>query len=106
MKEFYVYITTNPSRTTLYTGVTNNLERRLIEHYQNKGKGDTFAGKYHCYQLIYYEVFQSSYDAIRAEKYIKGKSRKKKESIIKTMNPSLAFLNRKVLGYWPPRFDD
>ncbi len=102
-QSFYVYIVTNPNRTTLYTGITNDLQRRLIEHYQNKGNPETFAGKYHCYQLIYYEGFATSYDAIKAEKYIKGKSRKKKEAIIQEMNPSLAFLNRKVLGYWPPK---
>ncbi|MBO6523895.1 MAG: GIY-YIG nuclease family protein [Balneolaceae bacterium] len=102
-QEYYVYIVTNPSRTTLYTGMTNHLERRLIEHYQNKGNKKTFAGRYFCYQLIYYEVFSNSYEAIKAEKYIKGKSRNKKEAIVLEMNPSLAFLNKKVLGYWPPK---
>ena len=104
MSQFFVYITTNPSRTVLYTGVTNNLERRLIEHYQNKGKPDSFAGKYHCYNLIYYDSFSTSFEAIQAEKYIKGKSRNKKEEIIKERNPSFAFLNRKLLGYWPPKY--
>lgn len=103
LKEYFVYIVTNPNRTSLYTGVTNNLERRLVQHYQNKGNAETFAGKYHCYQLIYYEVFPTSYEAIKAEKYIKGKSRNKKEAIILEMNPSLAFLNRKVMGYWPSK---
>ncbi|RNC79647.1 MAG: GIY-YIG nuclease family protein [Balneola sp.] len=103
MREFYVYITTNPSRTTLYTGVTNDLQRRLIEHYIHRGSSDTFAGKYYCYFLIYYEAFASSHEAIQAEKYIKGKSRKKKEMIIQDMNPSRAFLNTKVCGIWPPK---
>lgn len=89
MKEFYVYITTNPARTVLYTGVTNDLQRRLIEHFNNRGNKETFAGKYYCYYLIYYECFATSHEAIQAEKYIKGKSRKKKEEIIKVMNPSL-----------------
>lgn len=102
-QSFYVYMVTNPNRTTLYTGVTNDLQRRLIEHYENKGNPETFAGKYHCYQLIYYESFPTSYEAIQAEKYIKGKSRKKKEAIIQEMNPSVAFLNRKVLGTCPPK---
>ncbi|MFV1884880.1 MAG: GIY-YIG nuclease family protein [Balneola sp.] len=103
MREFYVYILTNPNKTVLYTGVTNNLERRLSEHYFSKGNEETFAGKYYCFNLIYYESFPSSYEAIQAEKYIKGKSRKKKEEIIKSKNPSMAFLNKKVLGYWPPK---
>ncbi|HAH51123.1 MAG TPA: endonuclease [Balneola sp.] len=104
MNHYYVYITTNPSRTTLYTGITNDLERRLIEHYQNRGNKNTFAGKYYCYELLYFENFPSSYEAIQAEKYIKGKSRKKKEQIIRDKNPSFAFLNRKILGYWPPKY--
>jgi len=103
MREFYVYITTNPSRTTLYTGVTNDLQRRLIEHYNSRGNRETFAGKYYCYFLVYYEVFPSSHEAIQAEKYIKGKSRRKKEAIIRDMNPSMAFLNTKVCGVWPPK---
>ena len=103
MKEFYVYIVTNPSKSVLYTGMTNDLQRRLIEHYENRGNSDSFAGRYFCYNLIYYESFDNSSDAIRAEKYIKGKSRSKKEIIIKEKNPSLAFLNRKVIGYWPPK---
>ena len=102
--QFYVYIVTNPSRTTLYTGVTNDLERRLIEHYQNKGNPNSFAGKYYCYQLLYFDAFPTSAEAIQAEKYIKGKNRKKKEAIIKNMNPSFSFLNRKMLGYWPPKY--
>lgn len=103
MKEFYVYITTNPARTVLYTGVTNDLQRRLIEHFYNRGNKETFAGKYYCYYLIYYDCFATSYEAIQAEKYIKGKSRKKKEEIIKAMNPSFALLNSDVCGTWPPK---
>tara|TARA_R110000868_G_scaffold396971_2_gene669447 strand:- start:26647 stop:26991 length:345 start_codon:yes stop_codon:yes gene_type:complete len=98
MKEYYVYIVTNPSKTTLYTGVTNHLERRLIEHYHNKGNQDTFAGKYYCYNLLYYEPFQTSHEAIQAEKYIKGKNRSKKEAIIKERNPSLAFFKQEGIG--------
>lgn len=52
---YFVYITTNPGKTVYYVGMTNDLERRLIEHRQNKGKPETFAGRYYCYNLIYYE---------------------------------------------------
>lgn len=55
---FYVYITTNPNKTTLYAGVTNDLERRMNEHYENRGKPETFAGKYYWYKLVYWEHFQ------------------------------------------------
>src|SRR5258705_5585317 len=70
--EYYVYIVTNPERTVLYTGVTNNLPQRLIEHYTNRGQPKTFAGKYYCYNLIYFECFQYINDAIAKEKVIKG----------------------------------
>ncbi len=53
MKVYYVYILTNPGKTILYIGVTNNLQRRLDEHRANKGKPTTFAGKYYCHKLIY-----------------------------------------------------
>ena len=61
---YYVYIVTNPERKVLYTGVTNKLEIRIIEHYQKRGQEDTFAGKNYCYNLIYYEGFNYINDAI------------------------------------------
>jgi putative endonuclease len=89
---FFVYITTNPGKTTFYTGVTNDLKRRLDEHYANKGKKETFAGKYFCYQLIFYERFTSIISAIEREKEIKDLSRNKKLELIKEFNPSMAFI--------------
>jgi putative endonuclease len=70
--EYFVYITTNQTSSTLYTGVTNNITQRITEHYINKGTSKSFAGKYHCYHLLYYEIFQYVEDAIRREKQIKG----------------------------------
>lgn len=55
MNTYYVYIATNPTKTVLYTGVTNNLQQRMFQHYENRGKPETFAGKYYCYNLIYFE---------------------------------------------------
>ena len=82
--------------TTLYIGVTNSLDNRVYDH--KTGKGSYFTNKYKLTKLIYYEEFQYIYDAIarpapeqtryRArEKELKGWSRKKKEALIKTMNP-------------------
>ena len=68
---YYIYITTNPALTVLYTGVTNNLEVRICEHYVNRGKENSFAGKFHCYNLIYYEHFTDINFAIAREKEIK-----------------------------------
>lgn len=100
---FYIYIVTNPERTVLYTGVTNNLTQRLIEHYSNRGQPKTFAGKFFCYNLIYYESFQYINDAIAREKEIKGWSRKKKLDLIKTINPDWVFLNPSICDGWPPK---
>jgi putative endonuclease len=70
---FYVYITTNPERTVLYTGMTNDrnggpLVRRINEHYESRGKPEKFAGKYYCYNLIYWERHQYVRNAIDREK--------------------------------------
>ena len=75
----------------------------MIEHYFNRGLPDTFAGKYFCYNLIYYENFQYINEAIRREKEIKGWSRKKKIELIKTMNPDWTFLNPTICEIWPPK---
>ena len=101
-REFYVYIITNPERTVFYTGMTNNVARRLIEHYTNRGNPKTFAGRYYCYCLLYVETFPSALEAIQAEKYIKGKNRKWKEALIKETNLNFRFLNKDVVGIWPP----
>jgi putative endonuclease len=99
---YYVYIVTNPERTVLYTGVTNDLSQRLIEHWINKGQPKTFAGKYYCYNLIYYEYFPYINNAIAREKEIKGWRRQKKLDLIKIMNPDWTFMNAAVCNGWPP----
>jgi putative endonuclease len=99
---YFIYIVTNPSRTVLYTGVTNNLEDRLYEHYLNKGNGKTFAGRYYCYNLLHFERFQFIQHAIAREKEIKGWDRAKKIELIKTENAELKFLNEDVCEKWPP----
>ena len=94
---YYVYILTNSFRTVLYVGVTNNLSRRLNEHKEDStGPKKSFAGKYKCFFLIYWERFQYIQHAIAREKEIKGWSRKKKEDLIATFNPSWRFLNSEV----------
>ncbi len=100
---YFVNIVTNPERNVLYIGVTNNLEARLGEHYFNKGNPKTFAGKYYCYNLIYFEEFQYINEAIRREKELKGWNRMKKENLIKTKNPDWFILNNKVCIHWPPK---
>ena len=65
---FFVYITTNPGKTAFYTGVTNDLRIRMQQHYDNKGKNDSFAGRYYCYKLIYFERYLDINIAIEREK--------------------------------------
>jgi putative endonuclease len=84
MQQYYVYIMTNRSRT-LYTGVTNDLERRVAEH--KEGRGCAFTRKYRINRLAYYEAFPTALEAIAAEKTIKGWVREKKISLIESMNP-------------------
>ena len=93
---FYVYITTNLIKTVLYVGVTNDLNRRIQEHSENKGNKNSFAGKYHCHNLIYYEHFTDITFAIQREKEIKKWSRKKKNLLIDSLNPEWRFLNDEI----------
>jgi putative endonuclease len=99
---YYVYIVTNPTKTVLYTGVTNDLLQRITEHYLNRGNTRTFAGKYYCYYLLFFERYQYIQDAIKREKQIKGLKREKKELMIKEVNPTNTFLNTDVFEKWPP----
>jgi putative endonuclease len=101
-KEYYVYMVTNPNKTVIYTGVTNNLGARLIEHWNNRGKQDTFAGKYFCYNLIYYEKFQYITSAIERETELKKWNRGKKEMLIAKKNSDWNFLNKQFCNTWPP----
>jgi putative endonuclease len=81
---YYVYILTNTHHNVLYTGVTNDLERRCYEHKQKKIKG--FTKKYNVDKLIYFERFDSVDSAIAREKQIKGFSREKKLALINKVN--------------------
>src|SRR5258705_18899 len=85
----------NKNKKVLYTGVTNNLERRLFEHYENSKpfRHPSFAGQYNAYYLLYYEWFQQIEYAIAREKEIKGWRRSKKEALINSINPEWKFLN-------------
>ena len=83
-KEYYVYIMTNKSRT-LYTGVTNDLMRRVYEHKNKLVKG--FTSRYNIQFLVYYESTPSIHVALEREKQIKGLLREKKIVLIDSVNP-------------------
>jgi putative endonuclease len=96
MKTYYVYILTNKNKTVLYTGVTNDLHRRLYEHATHKDHINAFTYKYNCYYLVYYEEFNEVNQAIDREKQIKGWKRFKKNDLITSSNPEWRFLNDEV----------
>ena len=91
---YYIYIVTNPTKTVLYTGVTNDLELRLNQHFRNRGNPKNFAGKYYCHNLIYFEHHQDIRHAIAREKEIKGLNRTKKVALIERGNPQWKTLNK------------
>jgi putative endonuclease len=84
MNNYYVYIMTNNSKT-LYTGVTNDLNRRVYEHKQKLIPG--FTQKYNITKLVYFEETSDVNTAISREKQIKGWLREKKITLIESMNP-------------------
>jgi len=86
MKEYFTYIATNKLNAVLYTGITNDLERRMFEHKNKLIPG--FTSKYNVNKLIWYENFNSPEEAISAEKKIKGWARAKKLNLVKLINPN------------------
>ena len=87
MRYYFVYILSNSTNVALYTGVTNDLERRLWEH-KNHADPKSYTARYHISKLVYYEVTTSIEGAITREKQIKSWSRKKKNNLIESKNPN------------------
>lgn len=94
MKQYYVYILSSKRNTVLYTGVTNNLRRRMAEHKNKTVSG--FAARYNVNKLVYFETFGSIVRAIAREKQIKAGSRAAKERLIQSMNPGYEDLYESV----------
>ena len=84
-KDYFVYILTNKNNTVLYTGVTNNLHRRVQEH--KDGHGSKFTKRYNIEKLVYFELTDGINAAIAREKQIKAGSRQKKIDLINSINP-------------------
>ena len=83
-KQGYIYIMTNKYNSVLYVGVTSNLPKRIWEHKNKVVEG--FTKDYNLTKLVYYEVFDLVTTAIEREKYLKGKTRKYKQELIKKFN--------------------
>jgi putative endonuclease len=84
-RQYCVYIMTNTCNTVLYVGVTNDLQRRVLEH--KNGKGGAFTKRYNINKLVFFEVTNRVEEAIAEEKRIKGGSRQKKLDLVNSMNP-------------------
>ena len=85
---------TNKQDSVLYTGVTNNLKKRINEHKLKLIEG--FTKKYNVDKLVYYEVYDDINDAIEREKRIKKGNRQRKIDLISNMNPTWKDLSNKL----------
>ena len=90
-----VYILTNKTKTTLYTGVTSDINSRIRQH-KNKFYPRSFSARYNVNNLIYFENFSTIEEAIEREKKIKAKSRKNKEKLINSINPEWKDLSAEI----------
>ena len=95
-KQYYIYILTNKRNNVLYTGMTNDLQRRVYEHREKLVGG--FTKKYNVYKLVYYEETESIEAALNREKQIKGGSRQKKIDLIEGMNLQWRDLYDEIVG--------
>ena len=95
-RQYAVYILTNARHSVLYTGVTNNLERRMLEH-KNR-RGSQFTGRYRADLLVYYELGDDVRQAIFREKQIKAGSRQDKVDLINRFNPEWKDLSQALFG--------
>ena len=93
--QYYVYILSNTHKTVLYTGVTNDLIRRVYEHKNHLDK-QSFTSRYNVDQLVYYETTPNVEAAIEREKQIKGWSRKHKNKLIESKNPNWVDMYRSI----------
>ena len=91
----FVYMVSNQTNTTLYIGVTSNLIKRMYEHKNKLTQG--FTQKYNCNKLVYFESVETIQEAIQREKYLKGKKRDFKESLIDSINPNRLDLYNEIL---------
>ena len=85
-QSYYVYILANQTNVAIYTGITNDLIRRVYEHKTN-ADSRSFTARYSIHKLVYFESSTSSRAAIEREKQIKGWKRAKKNQLIESINP-------------------
>ena len=93
---YYVYILANSNNRVIYTGVTNDLVRRVYEHKQHMDKS-SFTARYNVDKLVYFEETPSNLAAIEREKQIKGWNRKRKNKLVESKNPTWKELYEEIL---------
>ena len=93
---YYVYILSNKTNTTVYIGITNDLVRRMYEHRQNLSP-NSFTAKYDVHKLVYYEHTTDSRVAIEREKQLKGWNRARKNALVNSVNPTWQDLYESIL---------
>lgn len=93
---YYVYILSNNTNVAIYTGVTNDIIRRVYEH-KNNINPKSFTSKYSIHKLVYFEITTDAYSAIEREKQIKSWNRKRKNELISSMNPTWKDLYSSIL---------
>jgi putative endonuclease len=93
-KSYYIYILASKKYGTLYTGVTNDLKRRVAEH--RDIKPSSFSGRYKAFKLVYYETFNAPRSAIAREKQLKAGSRANKIRLIEKVNPGWEDLYERI----------
>ena len=93
---YYVYILTNHHKNVIYTGVTNDLRRRMYEHKNHLDKG-SFTARYNIERLVYYEATSDVNTALEREKQIKGWNRKRKDKLVESKNPNWEDLYKEIL---------
>ena len=96
---YFVYMLNSSSRRVLYTGITNALVRRVLEH-RHSPRPSSFTTKYRALRLVYYEEYSSVNAAIAREKQIKGWTRAKKDALVRTMNPQW----RDLISEWELKY--
>ena len=93
---YAVYILANQTNVTIYTGVTNNLVKRVYEHKHDMDP-QSFCSKYRVHKLVYYETTSDVRSAIEREKQIKSWSRKRKNILVESMNPEWKDLYQEII---------
>ena len=84
---YYVYILASATNVTIYTGITNDLIRRVYEH-RHEADPKSFTAQYRVHKLVYFEETTDVRAALEREKQIKSWKRAKKNALVETMNPT------------------